>query len=465
MNVKMKIASMLSAAALIAAAFTQASAADVTPAEARAIAKDAYVFGFPIVDNYRVVHAYFIDTQSPEFKSPLNQIASAANVYTPADKAVQTPNSDTPYSYAFLDLRAEPIVLTLPAIEKDRYYSVQLVDLYTHNFAYLGTRAEGNGGGSYLIAGPGWTGEAPSGITKVIRSETEFVFPVYRTQLFGPDDIENVKKIQAGYKLEPLSAYLQAEAPASAPEINWPKPSTAQDQRTSPEFFNLLAFVLQFCPVNPADADLRASFAKIGVEPGKTVDIAVLSPDMRAALVSGMEDGQREIDAVRAVTANAADVLGARELFNGEWVKRAVGAQMGIYGNSKQEAYYGAYQKDAAGQPYDASEKNYTLNFAPGAFPPVNAFWSMTMYDLPAQLLVANPINRYLINSPMLPNMKLDPDGGLTIYIQVENPGPDKESNWLPAPKGPFFGVMRLYYPKEEVLTGAWTVPPLEVAN
>ncbi|WP_213287334.1 DUF1254 domain-containing protein [Bradyrhizobium sp. sGM-13] len=461
----MKIASMLTAAALIAATLTQAGAADVTPAQARAIAKDAYIFGFPMVDNYRVVHAYFLDPQSPEYKKPPNQIASAANVYTPEDKAVQTPNSDTPYSYAFLDLRAEPIVLTVPAISKDRYYSVQLLDLYTHNFAYLGTRAEGNGGGNYLIAGPGWTGETPTGIAKVIRPETEFIFPVYRTQLFGPDDIENVKKIQAGYKIEPLSAYLKTKAPATAPEVNWPKPLTAQDQRTSPEFFNLLAFVLQFCPVNPADADLRASFAKVGVEPGKTINIAALSPDMRAALVGGMEDGQKEINAVRAVTAAAGDVLGARTLFNGDWVRRAVGAQMGIYGNSKEEAYYVAYQKEAAGQPYDASKKNYTLHFAPGAFPPVNAFWSMTMYDLPAQLLVANPINRYLINSPMLPKLKLDPDGGLTIYIQAENPGRDKESNWLPAPKSPFFAVMRLYYPKKEVLTGAWKVPPLETAN
>src|SRR5580692_1240708 len=148
-----------------------ARAADATPDEARAIAKEAYVYGFPLVDNYRVEYSYFEDRQDPDFKAPWNQIANISRVFTPADTAVQTPNSDTPYSWLGLDLRAEPIVLTLPPIEKKRYYSVQLTDAYTFNFAYLGTRTTGNDGGSYLVAGPNWKGPTPKGVKKVIRSE------------------------------------------------------------------------------------------------------------------------------------------------------------------------------------------------------------------------------------------------------------------------------------------------------
>ncbi len=184
------------------------NASDVTPSEARAIAKEAYIYGFPMVDSYRIEYGYFVDKKDPEYKGPWNEIHNTARVYTPADTAIQTPNSDTPYSFLGMDLRAEPLVLTVPPIEKERYFSIQLIDAYTFNFAYIGSRATGNGGGSYLIAGPNWKGEKPSGVKDVIRSETEFVLALYRTQLFNPDDIANVKTIQAGYKAQPLSAFL-----------------------------------------------------------------------------------------------------------------------------------------------------------------------------------------------------------------------------------------------------------------
>ncbi len=174
-----------------------AQAAEATAAEVRAIAKEAYVYGFPMVDSYRIQHAYFVDTKNPEYKGPWNQIVNTPRVYTPADTAIQTPNSDTPYSWLGLDLRTEPMVLTVPPIEKDRYFSVQMLDAYTFNFAYLGSRTTGNDGGSFLVAGPGWKGETPSGVKKVIRSETDFIWAAYRTQLFNPDDIDNVKKVQA----------------------------------------------------------------------------------------------------------------------------------------------------------------------------------------------------------------------------------------------------------------------------
>jgi hypothetical protein len=191
-----------------------ASAEDkVSPAEARAIAKEAYIYGFPVVDSYRILYAYFVDPNNPEFKAPWNQIRNMPRVFTPDDKAAQTPNSDAPYSGLGLDLRAEPVAITVPVIEKSRFFSVQLIDLYTFNFDYIGSRTTGNDGGSFLVAGPSWKGAAPAGIKKVYRSETEFVFAFFRTQLFNPGDLDNVKKVQAGYKAQPLSQFLGKPAP------------------------------------------------------------------------------------------------------------------------------------------------------------------------------------------------------------------------------------------------------------
>ena len=436
----------------------------VSPAEARAIAKEAYIYGYPMVDNYRIQHAYFVDRENPEFKAPWNQIRNIPRVYTPDDKAIQTPNSDTPYSMLGMDLRAEPIVLTVPPIEKDRYFSVQLIDLYTFNFDYIGSRATGNDGGSFLIAGPGWKGETPKGVKKVIRSETELLLAAYRTQLFNPGDLDNVKKVQAGYKAQPLSAFLGQPAPKAAPAIDFIKPLTPEQQKTSLEFFNILNFVLRFCPTDPSETELMARFARIGVGAGKTFDAGKLSPEMKTAMEQGMADAwadlaklQKRIDA-REVTSG--DMFGTREYLKNNYLYRMAAAVLGIYGNSKQEAMYPVYGIDSDGQKLDGANR-YTLRFAPGQLPPVNAFWSLTMYELPSSLLVANPLNRYLLNSPMLPQFKRDADGGITFYIQNESPGADKEANWLPAPKGPFVMVMRLYWPKPEALDGTWKQPPM----
>jgi hypothetical protein len=433
----------------------------VSPDEARAIAKEAYIYGFPMVDSYRIQHAYFVDAGNPEYKGPWNQIVNIPRVYTPADMAIQTPNSDTPYSFAGLDLRAEPIVLTVPVIEKNRYFSVQLIDAYTFNFAYIGSRTTGNDGGSFLIAGPNWKGEKPKGVTKVIRSETEFVLAGYRTQLFNPGDLDNVKKVQAGYKVEPVSAFLGQPAPAPAPAVDFIKPLTPEAQKTSPQLFNILNFVLQFCPTDPSETELMANFAKIGVGAGKTIDAS--SPEMKTALEQGIADAWADFAGLKksidAGKVTAGDLFGTREYLKNNYLYRLAGAVLGIYGNSKQEAMYPVYTVDADGQKLAGSNR-YTVRFAPGQLPPVNAFWSLTMYELPASLLVANPINRYLINSPMLPNLKLDADGGLTLIIQNESPGKDKEANWLPAPKGPLIMYMRLYWPKDAALDGQWKAPP-----
>ena len=459
---------LLVAALAAVLALTTVRAADISPAEARAIVKEAYIYGFPLVDNYRIQYGYFVDTKNPEFKAPWNQLKNIPRVYTPANTAIQTPNSDTPYSFVGMDLRAEPMVLTVPPVERERYFSVQLIDAYTFNFDYIGSRTTGNNGGSYLVAGPNWKGETPKGVKKVFRSETEFVFAVYRTQLFNPGDLDNVTKVQAGYKAQTLSAFLGTAAPKAAPVIEFIKPLTPAEEKTSPQFFNILNFVLQFCPTDPSETELMARFARIGVGAGKTMDATKLSPEMKAAVEQGVADAWADFGELEkqfaAGKVTSGDVFGTRQYLKNNYLYRMAAAVLGIYGNSKEEAMYPFYAEDEAKQKLNGANR-YTVRFAPGQLPPVHAFWSLTMYELPKSLLVANPINRYLINSPMLPQLKRDADGGITLYIQNESPGKEKEANWLPAPKGPFVMAMRLYWPKEEAVDGKWTAPPAKKAE
>src|SRR3984957_18220664 len=202
----LRSAAFVTITAMTAKAIPARAQSGVGPDEARAIAKEVYIYGFPVVDNYRIQYAYFVDTKNREYKASWNKIWNSARLFTPADKAIQTANSDTLYSMVGADLRAEPIVLTVPAMEKDRYFSVQLIDYYTQNFDYIGTRTSGNGGGTFVLAGPDWKGQAPKGSDKGVRCETAPAFPGYRTQLFNSADRDNVKKVQAGYKVQTLSA-------------------------------------------------------------------------------------------------------------------------------------------------------------------------------------------------------------------------------------------------------------------
>jgi hypothetical protein len=284
---------------------------------------------------------------------------------------------------------------------------------------------------------------------------------LFRTQLFDPADLPNVDKIQAGYKAEPLSKFLGKPAPPAAPAIDWPKPT--KTMLSSPELFTYLDFLLQFCPTHPSEKALMARFARIGIGAGKPFDANSLSPETRKALQDGMADAWKafaEFKETKIDTgkSSSADGFGTREYLKNDYMQRMSAAVLGIYGNSKQEAMYPAYFVDAAKRKLDGANR-YTMRFAPDQLPPVNAFWSLTMYQLPASLLYANPLNRYLINSPMLPNLKRDADGGITLHVQNEPPGQDKEANWLPAPKGPFNLTMRLYGPKSEALTGRWNPP------
>jgi len=405
----------------------------VSAAEVRAIAREAYIYGFPMVDGYRIQYAYFVDHNNPECKAGWNQIRNLSRVFTPDDKVVQIPNSDTPYSMLGLDLRAEPMVITVPPIETTRYFAVQLIDLYTFNFGYIGSRTTGNDGGSFLVAGPGWKGARPPGVNKVFRCETEFAIAAFRTQLFNPGDLDNVKKVQARYSAQPLSQFLGKPVPPAAPTINFIKPLSPDEQRTSPQFFNILNFILKFCPTNPSEKQLMARFARLNMGVGKNFDVAKLSPEMKQAVEDGMADAWQAFaeakEQVDVGTVTASDFLGTREHLKSNYMYRMLAAVMIIYGNSKQEAMYPVYTVDEKGQKLDTAQNRYTLRFAPGQLPPVNAFWSLTMYELPSRLLVANFLNRYLINSPMLPDLKRDADGGVTVYIQHDSPGKDKESN------------------------------------
>ncbi len=435
-----------------------------TSDEIRAIAKEAYIYGYPLVDSYRIQHAYFVDRANPEFKAPHNTLTNIARVFTPEDRAVQTPNSDTPYSSVGMDLRAEPLMLTVPPVAGSRYYSIQLIDAYTFNFDYIGSRTAGNGGGSFLVAGPGWRGETPTGIARVIRCETELAFGLYRTQLLAPDDIDEVRRVQAGYRVQPLSSFLRQAPPPAAPVIDFAQPLTPAQQRSSLDVFRILNFVLRFCPTHPSEVALMQRFARIGVGAGLPFDPAALERASRLALEQGIADAWEEFSGIRRRLdrgeVTSAQVFGTREFLGNDYLLRMLAAVVGIYGNSRDEALYPLFTVDSEGRPLNGTNR-YTLRFAADAMPPVNAFWSLTMYRLPESLLVANSLNRYLLNSPMLPSFVRDPDGGITFDIQGA-PNPGREANCLPAPSGPFLVVMRLYWPKPAAFDGSWQVPRLQ---
>jgi hypothetical protein len=338
--------------------------------------------------------------------------------------------------------------------------------MYTFNYGYMGSRATGNGAACHLIAGPTWKGEKPAGIVEVFRSETDFSLAIIRTQLFDPADIENVKRIQAGYRGLTLSKFQNRPAPPAAPEIAWPK---IDKQSAQADPFAYLNFVLTFCPpTGPAavEAPLRARFAKIGIAAGKPFRVGELAPEQKAELEQGIESGLEKIRQTVGKLGEeengwrvATKGFGDRQAYAGNFALRAAAAMAGIYGNDAVEALYPLLATDRDGKKLDTQSARYTLTFPAGQLPPANAFWSVTMYDGKTQLLIENPIHRYLINSPMLPGLAKNPDGSLTLHIRKDSPGKELESNWLPAPDGPPYIVMRLYWPKESALNGTWKPP------
>ena len=444
----------------------------LTPKESKEIAKEAYVYGFPMVVNYKTMYNYTLNEESVEYKGAFNEKSCEARLFTPDDKAIVTPNSDTPYCMFWVDLSAEPLVISIPEMEDNRYYSFQLIDLFTHNFAYLGTVTTGNKAGKYIIAKNGWKGEKPEGIDDVLYCETELFFGIVRTQLMDENDLPNVKAIQDAYQLQGLNSYLGKESPKATIRDNslvW----NDGDEFTTASF-TYMNYMLNLTSPVASEVELRNNFAKLGIGTEKGFDFNSFDEETQKAIEEGVKEGIKEMtDFATEVTTTdptaSTKIFGTRDFLtksakenynlNNFYMMRAIAAQNGLYGNSAQEATYPTYLMESAGVPYDASKYNYTLTFPKDELPPVNAFWSFSIYDGITQLFIHNELDRYLLNSNMLEDFVYNEDGSLTFYIQKNAPEDALKANWLPAPDGPFYCTMRLYGPKEEALNGEWVSP------
>ena len=439
-----------------------ALAADkITPEEARSIAKEAYIFNYPLVLYYRTMYLQAIDKDSKSYSGGFGKWLHLGTS-SPKDTDIVTPNNDSPYSYAWVDLRAEPWVLTMPKIDKNRFYTSQWDDLWGTVLDNAGSVDDGNGGMKVLLASPTWKGDLPKGVKRVIRGDTPFLGSLTRTQLFDSKDLPNVQKIQKQYKLQSLSSYLGKEAPKAAPEIKWMP--WKEGSQTTEAFWSYVNFLLPLTIDNPEDKHVRDRMAKIGLEPGKPWDASKLDKDMRDAISAGMKDALAHFKEEATKITDPSLFFRSRKDLKGDYDSRALGVIVGIFGNVKDVSVYFALAKDADGVLFDGSKASYELNFTKDQIPPAKNFWSLTMYKLPQRWLVDNPINCYSIGSAT-PGVKTGKDGSLTLYLGAKSPGKDKESNWLPAPEGPFWMVLRTYGPGDAIKKGTWKVPPISKAK
>ena len=423
-----------------------------------AIAKEAWLYAYAPIQGYQTLYNQTLNPQFPGYVGGFNRFRNYSRLNTPADTDIVSPNNDTPYSWAWLDLRAEPIVISLPAVPAPRYYVNQWFDLYTHNFAYTGVRTTGRQAGNYLFAGPRWKGEVPNGITGVFRAETEIVGTLTRTQLNGADDIPALQALQAQYRITPLSTFTGKPAPAPLAPIVLPP--WDKDKAEGIGFIGYLNAMLPYMPTVPSEQAQFERFSRIGIGAGRSFNPNALSPDTRAAIESGVQAAKKELTDRALAEKDSKFMFGSREQLGSDYVmRRSIGAMLGIYANTKEEAVYASQQTSSDGKVLDGNRK-WLLRFEPGQLPPVDIFWSITMYKLPERFLVANPINRYSVGD-RTEGLKRGADGSLEIYLTSDNPGPDKASNWLPTPKGPFFFAARFYGPKAGLIDGSWTLPPL----
>ncbi|MEO3974095.1 DUF1254 domain-containing protein [Streptomyces sp. CAU 1734] len=446
---------------------------DLTPDEARRTAADGWIWGFPLLMNYRTMYARAIDTDDPRHTGGFGRFRHYSEPAGPADTDVVTPNNDTPYSWAWLDLRAEPWVISVPPV--DRYYILPLHDLDTSYVGYIGARTTDGLPGDHLVAGPGWRGEVPGSVTGVLRADSFLVGIVGRTYLAGRDGGPALRALQNHYRLRPLSEFAGTPAPAPAEEPVWPV--WRDEVLDTVEFFVVLDFLLRFLPVREGEKELRERLAALGVSgagwvagarPGTTdsdeFEPAALQPEIRAAIERGIADGRARLTEAEKNAVESSRWFGTRAEHGTDWLDRAVGVDKGLYGLPAEEAWYGGWAADDRGnRPPDASRHDYTVRFPLGRLPPARFFWSATVYRLPERLLVANPIDRYSIGD-RTPGLVLDDDGGLTLQVRKDPPEDPKElANWLPAPDGPFTIAIRVYGPDPSVLDGSWFLPPLAV--
>jgi hypothetical protein len=468
-------------AALVLAGSGRPAEADATKADAAAspvdakeaveIATDAYVYGYSLVttDVTRIQMSNVAAVE--ELSAPLNQFANVKR-YPPADyRGVSAPNADTLYSVAWLDL-AEPQVFSHPAMGK-RFYLFPMVDLWMTIFASPGTRTAGEKAGNYVITGPGWKGDLPKGLQH-IQSATRFMVILGRTYADGTDaDYKAANALQAQYKITPLSAWGKAYTPKAPPVDPNPgismtdKPQAVILAMGTEGYFNWLSKrMCEAAPAYQADGPMLARMAKIGIEPCKPFTLAKLDPAVQAALKDLPHAALEKIGAnQKSLGTEANGWLMTKGLgqYGTDYMKRAVVAAFGWPANLQDDAVYPYTTVDGKGETLTGANK-YTLTFAKGQTPPVNGFWSITMYEIDqGWWFVPNPLNKFTV-SPRN-NLKSNADGSVTLYFQNESPGRDKENNWLPAPKGEFIPMLRMYWPKEtppSVLDGSWVPPRIQ---
>ena len=436
----------------------------VTEQEAQSIAVDAYIYFYPLIlmDITRK-QSTNIEPGKEIGKGPMNMFVNVPQYPPPDFKGVVRSNFDTLYSIAWLDLTKEPQVVSAPDTN-GRYYLLPMLDMWTDVFASPGWRTTGTQAANFLVTPRGWNGTIPAGFAR-IEAPTPYVWIIGRTKTDGPPDYDAVNKIQAGYKVTPLSEWGKSPKPvevkiASSVDMKTP-PKTQIDTMQADQFFIYAAELLKLHPPHLTDQPIIAQLMRIGFEPGKSFDITKADPVVKKALEIAPAAAQSLMEWKVPTLARVVnywsmntDTMG---VYGNYYLKRAIVAQLGLGANLPEDAIYPLNLADEAGKPLDGASK-YTIHFDKGATPPVNAFWSLTLYDSHG-FQVANSLNRFAVSSWM--PFKYNPDGSLDLYFQNENPGTDKEVNWLPAPNGPFNLTMRLYSPKSDALTGKWNPPPI----
>lgn len=432
--------------------------------EVHAIGVQAYLYLYPLV-TMDVTRKQLTNAERPGgLQAPVNTFANIGEYPTAEMKAVVRPNFDTLYSSAWLDLTKEPMIVSAPSTH-GRYYLLPMLDMWTDVFASPGWRTTGTEARSWAIVPQGWTGKLPNGVGR-IDAPTPYVWIIGRTKTDGPADYDAVHKIQAGYKITPLSRWGKAAEPVTGkidPTVDMKTPPKIQvDSMPAGKFFAYAAEVLKLQPPHLTDQPIVALMRRIGLEPGKSFDIDKAEPAVKQGLERVPEDARRlmgwKLKTLAPVVNFWSMNTNTMGVYGNYYLKRAIVTQLGLGANLPEDAIYPVNLGDESGKPLDGAHK-YTLHFDKGTTPPASAFWSVTLYDKDG-FQVANPLDRFALSSWM--PFRFNSDGSLDLYFQNESPGEDNEANWLPAPKGPFTLTMRLYAPKSEALTGQWSPPPVK---
>jgi hypothetical protein len=459
---------LLCGAVLAPVAIAQTASQTIPEQDAHAIAVDAYLYFYPLISmDVTRKQSTNIEAGKEFGKGPMNMFVNVP-AFPPADlKVVVRVNFDTLYSIAWLDLTKEPQVVSAPDTG-GRYYLLPMLDMWTDVFASPGWRTTGTQAGNFLVTPPGWNGTVPVGMTR-ISAPTPYVWVIGRTKTDGPPDYDAVHKIQASYKVTMLSDWGKTPRPVEVkidPSVDMKTPPKIQvDTMPAGKYFAYAAELLKLHPPHLTDESIIAQMKRIGIEPGQSFDIEKVSPAVRNGLTAAPAAAQKMMEWKLPTLARVAnhwsmntDTMG---VYGNYYLKRAIVTQQGLGANQPEDAIYPLNLGDENGRPLDGENK-YVLHFEKGATPPVSAFWSITLYDSDG-FQVANSLNRFAVSSWMPFNY--NPDGSLDLYFQNENPGKDKEANWLPSPKGAFNLTMRLYAPKSDALTGKWNPPPVTRAQ